>query len=125
MGKPSDAPGFQALKRKWDRILDEVGFSDQEDAYGNLKQTAAGIYARYGGRDSVSRGAREQFYRELGARVARARFPRKVERFILEGVAAGLTQVGIQRRLAAAGIRLHRVTIGRIVKKWLTAWGLR
>lgn len=122
MAKPLDHPQFRELKMKWDQILAETGLEDLEDEWGNLKQRASNAYR---GADAVTREAKLQFFTQVSQYTAHAKFPNKLERFIMESLGEGVKQVDIRLRLAEHGIRIHRVTIYRIIQKWLKAWNLR
>lgn len=122
MAKPSDHPRFRALKRDWDLILAETGFDDLEDEYGNLKQRASNAYR---GADAISREAKLSFFTQVSQHASHTRFPNKLERFIMECLGEGTKQIDIRRKLAERGIRKHRVTIYRIIHRWLKEWNLR
>jgi len=122
VGKPSDHPGFKKIKRKWDQRLAESGFKDLEHPSGKLKQRASNAYR---GASPEQREAKLDFFMKVAQHTSETRFQIRGEKFIMESFAEGVPQVEIERRLAARGIRKHRITILKIIKKWLLLWNLK
>lgn len=122
MGKPSDHPKFRALKRQWDVILMEVGFEDLEDERGQLKQRASNAYR---GAHQVVREAKLEFYMQVAQRVAHTQFPNPRDRFIMECFAEGIKQVDINRMLFKCGRGMHRISLWKVIRKWLVRWNLK
>lgn len=123
MGKPSDAPGFQALLMEWNKKLADSGFKDAEEfKNGTFHLKKSGTVTRFERSDPLSRDARARYFEIIGDKIHETTFQDEVDRQILVLYFEGKTQVEIKRSLP---VRLHRSTIYKRLYYWLKKWGLK
>jgi hypothetical protein len=113
---------LDAIYFEWTQKLEDSGFKDLEERVDGkwiLKQES-GSYFRFRRLAPSARENRAHYFSIIVEAADKIQDP--VEREILQLYGHGHNQVEIQQKLSK---KLHRVTIYKLLKKWLRAWGLK
>ena len=116
---------FKDLSKKWNKNLSDVGFEDAEIELKDdrtLKQRASNSYRQA---SVIEREAKLQYYILLGRLVSSTVFPSEIEQSIMTKHADGESIKEIVEELTGQGILIHRRTIGYIIRRWESKWGIK
>lgn len=116
---------FKVLAKAWDNKLEQTGFKDAEIELKTgraLKQRATNSYRQA---TELERTARLEYYCFLGYLVNNTIFPNALEKYVMTRHSEGASIQEIVNEINNGGISRHRRTIGFIIRRWQSKWGIR
>lgn len=125
MPKFYQTPEFRELQKRWEEILEELGFIDAEKTKNGervLKSRAATSFNRV---SEAKRNAKIEYYSIIARHYFATVFPRQLDKYIMSMLADGLNNKQIVQKLERDGYKVHRKTVMFIIRRWEHEWGIR
>lgn len=116
---------FKVSLQEWNKKLEDIGFEDAEvELKGDraLKQRATNCYKQA---SELERESRLEYFTFIGHLANNTKFPDEVEEFVMLKHSEGFSIAEIVAELSDINRPRHRHTVGFIIKRWQTKWGVR
>jgi hypothetical protein len=110
---------FKELEYKWYKKLKRNGFKDIELSLGNQRVIANPSKLR---KDLYNS---QEYYRQLKVNLVGGSYDCKADRVVMSLRTEGVPIKSISAKLGSLGLKSHRETIRKIIRKYETRWGVR